>query len=936
MKDYSKKLWDNWSLIGHDPRPEQEKIILEILTAMENGYQNIILEAGTGTGKALSLDTKIPTPNGFTTMEDLKVGDEVFDEKGNICHVISKSEVFENHDCYEISFVQGGKVIADADHQWWLETAKDRKQGKGNHTVLTTEEMAKEVFTGNANRKNYSIDVCNPIQLNDVELPINPYVLGIWLGDGSSYKSEIITNDEEVLSEFSKEGFTVVKYDRDYVYGIRVGFLKLLEENNLLGNKHIPEIYLRASYNQRLALIQGLMDSDGHITKYGGCEIIFKNKNLIDGLKELLCSIGIKANIHECYKKATNSDQELSLYYRLSFTTNLPVFRLQRHLERLPNYLRPTQYKRYIESIEKVESVPTQCICVDSPSHLFLCTEDFIPTHNSAIATTISNYVESSYIITMTNQLLNQYLHDFSYMVTQIKGRSNYTCNYGGDCGDCTIVNRNRSRLQNYQQAVKDYNSNPDGFTKPEKPLLINKCGQFDKKKLPPEYSMCPYNKALKEALSNEKVITNYDFLHYAGNFAGILPERDLIIFDESHNLESKIMQLVIKTFNRKTIYQEYNIDIFDGLVDHGMTLKKIQEPEYWIGVCEKIIDIVKGQLNNYLKDNIYDETDDVIKDYERTIGKYAEIIRILQEENWVIETPTKKAILRDNTYLVNSKEASLTAELKPLMISDYTDNLFHFGETRLFMTGTLGSKDKFCNWLGIDPDDTYYIYVKSPFPVEHRPIIRDYAAKMSGRDKRTGEPNWKNEDALIKIHDILEDHKNEKGVIHVSSNEQAWYIRNELAKYTRRWFKVAYGKKREQAIRDFEEDDDNMVLIGAGLKDGVDFSDDKCRFQIIFKMPFPSLAGGQINIRKRFDVSWYIYQTVMPLMQAYGRGIRNENDYCVLYVLDSDMDNLLNNHTDLFNEYFLEAVQGFVIPSKRVNKIRRVKRIPKVQSEGK
>ena len=126
------------------------------------------------------------------------------------------------------------------------------------------------------------------------------------------------------------------------------------------------------------------------------------------------------------------------------------------------------------------------------------------------------------------------------------------------------------------------------------------------------------------------------------------------------------------------------------------------------------------------------------------------------------------------------------------------------------------------------------------------------------------------------------------------------------------------------------------MVLIGAGLKDGVDFSDDKCRFQIIFKMPFPSLAGGQINIRKRFDVSWYIYQTVMPLMQAYGRGIRNENDYCVLYVLDSDMDNLLNNHTDLFNEYFLEAVQGFVIPSKRVNKIRRVKRIPKVQSEGK
>ena len=553
-------------------------------------------------------------------------------------------------------------------------------------------------------------------------------------------------------------------------------------------------------------------------------------------------------------------------------------------------------------------------------------------TGKSAIATTIANYVESSYIITMTNQLLNQYLHDFSYMVTQIKGRSNYACNYGGDCGDCTIVNKNRSRLQNYQQATKEYKSNPNEYTKPEKPLLINKCGQFDKKKLPPEYGTCPYNQALKEALTNEKVITNYDFLHYAGNFAGILPERDLIIFDESHNLESKIMQLIIKTFNRKTIYQEYNIDIFDGLTEHGMTLKKIQEPEYWIGICEKIIDIVKGQLNNYLKDNVYDENDDVIKDYAHTIDKYAEIIRILEEENWVIETPTKKKILQDDTYLINSKEASLTAELKPLMVSDYTDNLFHFGETRLFMTGTLGSKDKFCKWLGIDPDDTYYIYVKSPFPVEHRPIIRDYAAKMSGRDKRSGEPNWKNEDALIKIHDILEEHKDEKGVIHVSSNEQAWYIRNELAQYCRRPFQVAYGKSREESIKKFEEWDGNMVLIGAGLKDGVDFKGDLCRFQILFKMPFPNLGGAQVNIRKRYDVVWYIYQTVMPLMQAYGSGIRDESDYCMTYVLDSDFEGLINDYGYLFNEYFLEAIVDFV--PKKSKRVRRVRRIPRMEAK--
>lgn len=569
-------------------------------------------------------------------------------------------------------------------------------------------------------------------------------------------------------------------------------------------------------------------------------------------------------------------------------------------------------------------------------------------TGKSAIATTIANHeelIKDSYIVTMTNQLLQQYLHDFDYMVKEIKGRGNYHCNFEGCCDNCHIKEENNTRLRNYNQAQKDYKNNPTQYAKPEKPLLINLCGKKDENKLPAVHPYCPYIKSLRGALKHNHVISNYDYLYIAGNYAGILPERELLILDEAHNLEKKIMQLITVTLNRKTIYRDYEMDIFDGITEHNMTLKDINEPKYWIGICDKLVSIVSNRLNNHIDNEYSDvdnsiilnqllENDDVVKNYKKDIEKYDKLIKSLREERWIIELPTKKDILSDTSYLSNAKVKGLTVEFKPLTISDYTESLFHFGEIRLFMTGTLGDKNKFCNWLGIDPNETYYIYQKSPFPVENRPIIRDYAGKMSGKNKTTNEPNWKNEDALLKIYDILEEHKDEKGVIHVSSNQQAWWIRNELAPYTRRFFKIAYGKTREQSISDFEEDEGNMVLIGAGIKDGVDFKGDKCRFQILFKMPFPNLGGAQVNIRKRYDLVWYIYQTVMPLMQAYGRGIRDESDYCTTYVLDSDFESLINDYGFLFNEYFLEAVEGFV--PKQNMRVRRVKRVPRVQTGAK
>ena len=306
-------------------------------------------------------------------------------------------------------------------------------------------------------------------------------------------------------------------------------------------------------------------------------------------------------------------------------------------------------------------------------------------TGKSAIATTIARYIGDTYILTMTKQLQNQYLDDFEYLVDEIKGKSNYNCGLkNASCEDCLI---------------DDYND--------------------DAKKKKPHCKDCQYRTALKRAQASEIMLTNYDYLYAAGNYAGLFHPRELLILDESHNLEKKIMQFIGKTLNRQSILKHYGIDIFYP-VTQGNTLKSIDNKKYWIGVLERLTEIAYTNLSREPNRKLREK-------YLKDMQKYTYLKGKLEDEEarFIIELPTKKAILKDK--LTDGRfHDGLKAEFKPLTISEYSDSLLHFGDIRLFLTGTLGNKDKFCEWIGIDPKETYYIYVKSPFPIENRPIIKD------------------------------------------------------------------------------------------------------------------------------------------------------------------------------------------------------------------
>jgi hypothetical protein len=338
-------------------------------------------------GKALALDTPIPTPEGWTTIGDIEVGDQILSPDGNPVSVTFKTETMINHQCYKIFFDNGEEIVADADHLWEVNSSYWRTGKK----VINTDEIYSRYLKKTNNKRGKGvegslyIDLSKAINGKNQNLPIDPYLLGVWLGDGYSADGRIIAHKDDY--EFYKTKLDI-EHEREDNNCIRFkcrDLRKKLKENNLLKNKHIPQIYLRSSIDQRMELLRGLMDTDGSITKTQSFEFYQKNYEFILQVVELLSSLGIKSRVS---RKSINQ----CWYYTVRFASKEKVFNLPRKLE-LINFNgkgRPQNKRHYIQKIEQVDSVPVACIQVDSDDHLFLCGNTFIPTHNT---TTVVSYL---------------------------------------------------------------------------------------------------------------------------------------------------------------------------------------------------------------------------------------------------------------------------------------------------------------------------------------------------------------------------------------------------------------------------------------------------------------------------------------------------------------------------------------------------------------
>jgi hypothetical protein len=361
--------------------------------------------------KALDLDTEIATPTGFTTMRNIRIGDDVFDSDGKITKVTEKSPVFIGRDCYEVVFSTGESVVCDAEHLWVTDTHIDRGNRVGDRrtpcpSIKTTAEIARtlKVKSGRYEINNHRTSLCGSLDLPEARLPIQPYVLGLWLGDGHSEQAVITAGAAEadhIIQQIASTGHSVRlkayfkpggaarlsiaepgNKNAHLPYRFRTEAIKL----GLFGNKHIPQQYLRASRDQRLDLLRGLMDSDGTISKAGQASYSTTLEALRDGVIELINSLGFKASVSESRSTLYGVDHGPAWSIQFWPFDNVAVFTLPRKLARQrPTKARnsPRSTTRQIVEVKRVPSRPVQCIAVESDSHQYLVTRSLIPTHNT-------------------------------------------------------------------------------------------------------------------------------------------------------------------------------------------------------------------------------------------------------------------------------------------------------------------------------------------------------------------------------------------------------------------------------------------------------------------------------------------------------------------------------------------------------------------------
>lgn len=383
-------------------QPWQEQIIRKIFRTGPDGMR-VVREAfiflPRKNGKDLALQELILTPGGWKTMGTLNEGDHVFGPDGKPARITYASEVYTDHECYEVEFADGRKVTAGAGHLW---TVYD--QYRERNITLETQEIARTYIIGNRpthKERRYSVQRTMPVELERKDLPLDPYLLGAWLGNGTSACGAITSMDEWIFDAFRNAGYEQgcvrkpTKASTIYFKGLQTD----LRAVGVLDNKHIPAKYLIGSIDQRRALLAGLIDTDGGVIgtkRQTRIEFSSSIKNLSEGVLFLARSLGFKATIRA--NKSWLHGVEYKTRYRVTFAAfrDESPFTLKRKTDRLIE--RPAGHDRKrsesvkITRVERVPTVPTRCIKVDREDGLFLAGEGLVPTHNTELAAAIALY----------------------------------------------------------------------------------------------------------------------------------------------------------------------------------------------------------------------------------------------------------------------------------------------------------------------------------------------------------------------------------------------------------------------------------------------------------------------------------------------------------------------------------------------------------------
>jgi phosphate starvation-inducible protein PhoH len=373
-----------------------------------------VVHGPAGTSKAQPLDSPILTPQGWTTMGEIEIGDKVISIDGKESIVIGTYPQGEK-EIWEITFSDGSKVECCSDHLWFTQTEADRNNRTWSKTingereryrnprggsVKTTSEIIETLYT-KRDRINHTIPITSPVNFKEQEVEIHPYVMGCLIGDGcfrshvgfSTADLEIIESIENLIeddisiSQRSQYDYALVKETTTHKNKIKQFLIKLGLWNKLSYEKFIPECYKFNTVENRIELLRGLMDTDGTVSKDGTfVSFCSTSKKLVNDVKEIVQSLGGIATDHNPRNEEytyNNERRKGRTSYTLTIKMNPDInpFSLKRKFDKV---VPKSKYKpiRYIVSAQLIGKKEAKCIKIDHPSHLYL-TNNYIVTHNT-------------------------------------------------------------------------------------------------------------------------------------------------------------------------------------------------------------------------------------------------------------------------------------------------------------------------------------------------------------------------------------------------------------------------------------------------------------------------------------------------------------------------------------------------------------------------
>lgn len=501
----------------------------------------------------------------------------------------------------------------------------------------------------------------------------------------------------------------------------------------------------------------------------------------------------------------------------------------------------------------------------------------------SAIAVTVARYLSAhedkldvdfepgAYILTTQKTLSKQYEDDFANdplgKVVELKSSSNYVCSYQEQqtCGESRRV------------------------------LLVlgkNAEGTDWKKHCT---TQCAYLEAKRSFNESLLGVTNYSYFLAERAYVKKLKPRQLLVMDEAHSVDAEICKFVEIELSSK-FAEKLEVPFVKG---NDVTKIMSWASGKYRKAVKKRIAFVKEKLNDFAEgkavgDELFKQ---LLKEndlLDKHICKLNRMISGYSQDDWIVDKEKRISKSGKTHYVIKFKPVEATRWAK--------DCLLDHGRRRLYMSATILSKDMFCRALGLDSSLVGYIELSSDFPAENRPVYYIPVGKMSLKESSKTLPLLA--DA---VRQILSQYPDKKGIVHTSSFAVSKYIEENVLSDR---LLCHDATNRESMLEKHLSSVEPTVLVSPSMCEGVSLDGDLSRFQIVAKLPFPSLADKTTRKKMEKDPKYYDFVTTRSFVQALGRSVRSKEDHAVTYVLDECFGFFSRKNSDLIPEYIKEAIK--------------------------